>query len=80
MSILMVNDWIDFNSLKELIEVTDGNLASHLTTLEKSELIEIRKQFVGKKPNTRYRVTQKGRELFREHLDNLSKLIDSQTT
>ena len=78
MSVLMVNDWVDFLSLKELLEITDGNLASHLTTLEKNELIEIRKQFVGKKPNTRYRVTLKGRELFKEHLDNLSKLIDSQ--
>jgi DNA-binding HxlR family transcriptional regulator len=79
MSILMVNDWVDFNSLKELIGITDGNLASHLSTLEKSELIEIRKQFIGKKPNTRYRITQKGRELFKSHLDNLSRLIDTQT-
>jgi len=77
MSVLVVNDWVDFNALKELIEITDGNLASHLTTLEKNEMIEVRKQFIGRKPNTRYRVTHKGREMFREHLDNLSKLIDS---
>jgi DNA-binding HxlR family transcriptional regulator len=79
MSVLVVNDWVDFNTLKELIEITDGNLASHLITLEKNEMIEVRKQFIGKKPNTRYRVTQKGREMFREHLENLSKLIDEHT-
>jgi DNA-binding HxlR family transcriptional regulator len=76
MSVLVVNDWVDFKALKELIEITDGNLASHLSSLEKNEMIEVRKQFIGKKPNTRYRVTHKGRELFREHIDNLSKLIE----
>ena len=80
MSVLMVNDWVDFNTLKDLLEITDGNLASHLANLEKNELIEIKKQFVGRKPNTRYRATQKGKDLFREHLDYLGKLIDSQNT
>lgn len=80
MSVLMVNDWVDFNTLKELLEITDGNLASHLSNLEKNELIEVKKQFVGRKPNTRYRATQKGKDLFREHLDYLGKLIDSQNT
>lgn len=80
MSVLMVNDWVDFNTLKELLEITDGNLASHLANLEKNNLIEVKKQFVGRKPNTRYRATQKGRDLFKEHLDYLSKLIDSQNT
>lgn len=80
MSILMVNDWVDFNSLKDLLEITDGNLASHLSNLEKNELIEIKKQFVGKKPNTRYKATQKGKDLFKEHLDYLGKLIDSQNS
>lgn len=80
MSVLMVNDWVDFNTLKDLLEITDGNLASHLANLEKNELIEIKKQFVGRKPNTRYRATQKGKELFKEHLDYLGKLIDSQNT
>jgi DNA-binding HxlR family transcriptional regulator len=77
MSVLVVNDWVDFNSLKGLIEITDGNLASHIAALEKSEMVEVRKQFIGKKPNTRYRITQKGREMFRQHLDNLSKIIDN---
>ena len=78
MSVLMVNERVDFNTLKELLEITDGNLASHLTNLEKNELIIVKKQFIGRKPNTRYQATEKGKVLFRQHLDNLSKLIDSQ--
>ncbi len=78
MSVLMVNEWVDYNSLKELLELTDGNLASHLSSLEKNELIEIQKQFIGKKPNTRYKATPLGRKLFTEHLENLNKLINRQ--
>lgn len=78
MSVLMVNDWVDFNTLKELLEITDGNLASHLSNLEKHKLIEVKKQFIGRKPNTRYLATDYGKALFKEHLDILSKLIDSQ--
>lgn len=77
MSVLMVNDYIDFNSLKELLDITDGNLASHLTALEKNHLITITKQFIGKKPNTRYEATDLGRKAFREHLDYLDKLLKS---
>ena len=75
MSVLMVNDWVDFNEMKKLLNVTDGNLASHSSALEKSEFIEIKKEFVGKKPKTSYRVTQSGRQAFRNHLDALEKLL-----
>ena len=75
MSILMVNDSYDFNSLKESLNVTDGNLASHLKALEDKELIEVKKQFIGKKPNTSYSITTEGIKLFREHLNALEKLI-----
>ncbi len=75
MSILMVNDWVDFNEMKKLLEVTDGNLASHSSALEKSKYIEIKKEFVGKKPKTSYRVTQEGRQAFNEHLSALEKLL-----
>ncbi|RYE29917.1 MAG: ArsR family transcriptional regulator, partial [Sphingobacteriales bacterium] len=54
MSALAVNDMVDFNSLKEYLDLTDGNLANHLKALEKEAFIDIRKSFVGKKPNTRY--------------------------
>ncbi len=76
MSCLMVNDWVDFKEMKELLGATDGNLASHIKALEKSEFIEIRKQFVGKKPQTSYRVTQSGRKAFNNHLDALEKLLN----
>ncbi len=75
MSVLMVNDWVDFTEMKNLLEITDGNLASHSSALEKSNYIEIKKEFVGKKPKTSYRVTQNGREAFTEHLNALEKLL-----
>jgi DNA-binding MarR family transcriptional regulator len=75
MSILMVNDSVDFNRLKELLGVTDGNLASHIKALESEDYILITKQFVGKKPNTQYSATKIGKEAFKKHLDALEKLI-----
>jgi DNA-binding MarR family transcriptional regulator len=75
MSVLVVNDAVEFNTLKELLNVTDGNLASHITALEKIHYIEVHKQFVGKKPNTTYSVTGQGRRAFSAHLDALEKLI-----
>lgn len=75
MSILMVNDSVDFLTLKDMLQVTDGNIASHITALEKFNYIEVKKQFIGKKPNTSYSVTNEGRKAFTEHLDALEKLI-----
>ncbi len=75
MSVLLVNDWVDFNEMKNLLEVTDGNLASHSSALEKSKFIEIKKEFVGKKPKTSYRVTKAGREAFANHINALEKLL-----
>lgn len=76
MSVLMVNDSVDFNTMKELLDVTDGNLASHLKALEKEEVIEVRKQFLGRKPNTSYKVTSLGKKLFKEHIDALERLLN----
>jgi DNA-binding MarR family transcriptional regulator len=75
MSVLLVNDWIDFREMKEMLNITDGNLASHVSALEKSGYVEIKKEFVGKKPKTSYRVTQSGRVAFNEHLNALEKLL-----
>lgn len=75
MSVLMVNDWVDFSEMKNLLEITDGNLASHSSALEKVGYIEVKKEFVGKKPRTSYRVTQSGRQAFTEHLNALEKLL-----
>ncbi len=75
MSVLMVNNWVDFGTLKEMLQVTDGNLASHITALEKMEYIKVQKQFVGKKPNTSYAVTKAGKKAFSNHLDALENLL-----
>jgi DNA-binding PadR family transcriptional regulator len=75
MSVLVVNETVDFVTMKDLLDTSDGNLASHLAALEKNRLIEVRKQFIGRKPNTRYRITEAGRNAFKEHLDYLTKLI-----
>jgi DNA-binding MarR family transcriptional regulator len=76
MSALMVNDRLDFNALKELLDLTDGNLASHLKALEEGQYLEVQKQFVGRKPNTTYQATDAGRKAFAEHLKALEKLIN----
>lgn len=79
MSILLVNDAVDFAYLKEQLQITDGNLASHITALEKVGYIDVRKQFIGKKPNTSYAATASGKKAFTAHLDALEYLI-KQTT
>jgi len=78
MSVLMVNDRYDFNSLKELLDTSDGNLASHLKGLEKEEYITVHKSFLGRKPNTNYEATEKGKIAFKQHLDALEQLIKQQ--
>jgi DNA-binding HxlR family transcriptional regulator len=78
MSVLVANENYDFNSLKDLLEVTDGNLASHLKALEKEEYILVNKTFIGRKPNTQYAVTEKGRSAFIKHLEALENLIKQQ--
>lgn len=75
MSILMVNEWVDYKEIKERLDLTDGNLASHITGLEKLNYISIRKRFVGKKTNTSYKVTKEGNKAFKAHINALEKLI-----
>lgn len=75
MSVLIVNDWVDFRTLKEVLDLTDGRLASHIKGLEGEGFIEVRKQFIGNKPNTSYSVTIAGRNAFDAHLDALEELL-----
>ncbi len=75
MSTLMVNEQIDFNTLKEMLDLSDGNLASHISALEKAGYVKVEKKFMGKKPNTVYKVTASGRKAFVQHLDALEELI-----
>lgn len=75
MSALMVNDSVDFVRLKELLQTSDGNLASHIKALENAEYVLYSKQFIGKKPNTTYRISEQGRAAFELHLKALEALI-----
>ena len=75
MSVLMVNEKAEFKVLKELLELTDGNLASHLSALEKVSYIKVKKQFINRKPNTTYSATRDGKKAFTEHLNLLEKFV-----
>ena len=75
MSSLMVNDFMDFNALKELLELTDGNLAGHTRALELAGYLRVEKSFVGRKPNTRFYITPEGRTAFEQHLQALEYII-----
>lgn len=78
MSALTVNESLSFNELKEFLDLTDGNLASHLKALEKDQFIDVRKSFVGRKPLTSYFATKEGVDAFARHLKALEDLIKSQ--
>ncbi len=75
MSVLMRNNWVDFTSLREMLDVTDGNLSSHLSALDKLNFIKIKKQFVNNKPKTSYKISRQGLRKFTEHLKAYEKLI-----
>lgn len=75
MSALMVNESLNFNDLKSLIDITDGNLATHLKTLEDHKYIDVKKGFIGRKTNTTYSVTKAGEKAFRAHLDAIEEII-----
>jgi len=77
MSALMVNAEVNFNDLKELMQVTDGNLASHLKTLEENAYLKVQKRFIGRKTNTTYSVTKTGEKAFKSHLEALEQMIKS---
>ncbi len=75
MSILMVNDEVNFNDLKQMLEVTDGNLATHLVNLEENGFIKVHKGFIGKKTNTTYAITRAGEKAFTDHITALENMI-----
>lgn len=75
MSSLMVNTEISFNDLKQMLEVTDGNLATHLVHLEENGYIKVHKGFIGRKTNTTYSITKAGEKAFKEHIQALENMI-----
>ena len=78
MSVLVANDGYEFNALKEILSVTDGNLASHIKALEREKYISVNKSFVDRKPNTKYKITERGRNAFKKHLDALEAVVKQQ--
>jgi len=78
MSVLVANESYDFNALKELLDVTDGNLATNMKALEKEKYISVLKSFIDRKPNTRYKATERGRVAFKKHLEAMEELIRQQ--
>jgi DNA-binding MarR family transcriptional regulator len=78
MSVLIANSAHDFNGLKEILNVTDGNLASHIKALEKEKYVSVTKTFVDRKPNTKYKVTDKGKTAFKKHLDAMEAVLKQQ--
>ncbi len=80
MSALVVNDYLDFNTLKNLLDVTDGNLASHLKYLEKSKYVTFKKEFLDRKPNTKYYTTKQGKSAFIKHISAIEQLLSKNNT
>ena len=77
MSILVVNDWVSYKDIKENLSLTDGNLASHIKSLEKAKYINITKSFIDRKPNTSYSATSRGKIEFKKHIEALEKLLNN---
>lgn len=77
MSALMVNDEINFNELKTLLDISDGNLASHVKALEENKIVKVEKGFIGRKTNTTYKLTKYGEKTFKAHIEALEKMINS---
>ncbi|MBR3488256.1 MAG: transcriptional regulator [Bacteroidales bacterium] len=77
MSVLMVNESVDFSTLKSLLGLTDGNLASHIRALEELGYLQTEKRFIGRRPNTSYSVTKAGSKAFRQHLQAMEDFFKS---
>ncbi len=77
MSALMVNSSMSYNEMKEILNITDGNLASHFKTLEDNGFIKVQKGFIGKKTNTTYSVTKAGEKAFTAHIAALEQMLKS---
>lgn len=76
LNVLAPRKQLEFTRLRALVQTTDGNLGAHLETLAQAGYVAIDKQFVGKKPQTRVRITGDGRRAFAEHVAYLRALLD----
>lgn len=77
LAILVSVDDAEFTYLRDQVKATDGNLGAHLRKLEDGGYVQVTKHFVDRKPHTRYRVNDTGRQAFRRYVDNLERLLHS---
>jgi DNA-binding MarR family transcriptional regulator len=75
MVVLAANPSYDYNGLKELLAVTDGNLATHVKMLEREKYILVTKSFVDRKPNTRYKIADRGRNALKRHMEAMAEVV-----
>ncbi|MFC3811308.1 winged helix-turn-helix domain-containing protein [Lacihabitans lacunae] len=75
MAMLIANEEVSFTEFKDLLDLTDGNLSSHLKALEKEHYLEVKKEFVDRKPKSTYLVTESGKAAFQLHIEQLEALI-----
>jgi DNA-binding HxlR family transcriptional regulator len=66
----------DYSTLKKTLELSDGHMTTHMRVLLKSEYVEMKKEFVKNKPKTTYSITQKGKQKFKEYVEDLKKIIE----
>ena len=78
MSILVANDGYEFNALKDILSISDGNLASNIKALEREKYVSVSKSFIDRKPNTKYKITERGKNAFKKHLDALEAVLKQQ--
>jgi DNA-binding MarR family transcriptional regulator len=76
MTILNSVTKVNFLYLRKKLDVTDGNLSSHMEKLEEAGYVSVKKTFLDKKPNTIYRITEKGKKAFRSYLEHLEKILE----
>ena len=76
LAVLAEADYADFTYLKEILDLTDGNLSRHLQVLEEAGLVVIEKDFQGKRPRTRVKSTRRGRKALTQHLKAMQELIN----
>lgn len=76
-SSLAVNASLTFSELKNLLDLSDGNLSVHSQKLEEAGYVDCKKSFAGRKPRSEFRLTNKGRAALNKYLNHMEKLIQA---
>ncbi len=75
LTILFTLKNVDYSSFKKELKIQDGNLSTHLRKLEEENYIQVKKEFVKRRPRTIYKITEKGKEGFKNHIKKLEDLL-----